>query len=291
MKLGLVLVSLTLAGLAPRLARAEGCRPPEPGSWEDAPKAKGKQKAAARQKAAEEEQQRGLVAATLEEGTAQLAAAKSLRGAAQRAKAVAAEQRFRDVEARVPCLPPTVVQLARSLRLQGRFLEASAQYRRLLDARAELDQQDFWKEWLDAAVREHRETQDQTPRLLLHLERNDCADSFSRVVLNHKSTRFESSMELDPGSYLVKAEAKGCTSFSRSIALAAGERGSIAVSLIKEPCRGFACNVPIWAKVTGGGVLVAGVGLVTYALLKPGAAEPTPYDCPSSPTHQCVQLR
>lgn len=291
MKLRALLVCVSLAGLAPRLAHAEGCRPPEPGSWEDKPKAKGKQTAAARQQAAEEEQKRGLVAATLEEGTTHLEAAKSLRGAAQRAEAVAAEQRLRDVEALVPCLPPTVVELARSLRLQGRYLEAVSQYRRLLDARAELEQQHFWKEWLEAAEREHQETLEQVPRLLLHLERNDCPDSFPRVVLNHRSTRFETSLELDPGSYFVKAEAKGCRSFSRSIDLADGERGSIAVSLVKEPCHGFACNVPLWMKATGGGVLVAGLGIVSYVLLKPGEPESTPYNCPSSATHQCAQLR
>jgi hypothetical protein len=285
----MILVAATLASLAPRLAHAEGCHPPAPGTWEDKPKVKANP-AGARPKAVEETPEPGAIATLLSEGVKHLEAARALEGAAQRAEAVTAEQRFRDVEARVPCLPSTVVLLARALRLQGRYLEAAAQYRRLLDSRAELEEQRFWDAWLADAEREQSETLAQTPRLVLHLERNDCPSSPPRVALNHRPARLDTSLRLDAGSYFVKVEAKGCVAFSKSISLVGGDEAQIAISLRKAPCTGFACSVPTWMKLTGGGALVAGIGIVTYALLKPNAAPRTSYDCPDSLVHKCLEL-
>jgi hypothetical protein len=280
-RLGLRVVegSIILTGLlsAPPAA-AEECNPPKPG-WSDAP-----------------------AEAAFDAGVAELESARTAASAAARtASARLAEEQFRIVETRFPCLPPNVVQLAESLTQQGRYLEARDQYDRVLSSRITLSKTSFWRVPIAKAEKSAEDLATRIPEAIFHRESGDC----SAASVTMASTRqqlptavrkdFDAWFQLDPGEYVVTATGGKCRDFRSVATIADGEKREIGVTLslapkeITTPEHGpggvlpppnKCLGMPVWVCLVGGGVLAAGaVATAAVLLSKPDDPTPQTYAC------------
>ncbi|HYQ04164.1 MAG TPA: hypothetical protein VER96_36080 [Polyangiaceae bacterium] len=263
---------VVLLAVAP-VVRAEACRPPAPGSWSDA-----------------------RVVALDDSGQERLAAARNLEGDQQRAAAAQAEVMFREIEQRVPCLPTTVVGLAQALELQGKYLEAADQYRRLLDAKSELERYRFYAASLAEAERALPLALNHTARVTLHLHARDCAVGTPRAFLNDAATSFDSGVRVNLGAHTARVEALGCAAFSRTFKVNVAGESPVVIDLSplppphSDPKRVTWLGLPPWVVISGGAVLAVGAGIASYALLSPSHTATPSYTCSSQATLGCVGL-
>src|SRR5215471_5391427 len=121
--------AVLLVAAAAREAAAEPCTPKEPGTWQDPE-----------------------VDALRVSGKKRLEAAEELPdGPERRDEAKHAAEIFREVDRRDPCIPANIVRLGQSLEMQGQYVAAMSEYRRILDAKDNLGKQAYWKKAIQQA--------------------------------------------------------------------------------------------------------------------------------------------
>ncbi|HEX2674300.1 MAG TPA: hypothetical protein VHM25_25660, partial [Polyangiaceae bacterium] len=250
MKALLAGLCLAATGVASRAARAEVCHPPVPETWSDP-----------------------RVFALYDSGQDSLVQARKLDAGQRRAAAAhAAEVMFREID-RGTCLPATVIALAQSLELQGKYLEAAHEYQRLLDAKPEIAKYRFYAPSLLEAERALPLAFNHTAHITLHLRSRDCAVGNPHTFLDGAATPLDSSVRVNFGEYNARVEALGCTPSRRHFTVDSPADISMVFDLSPPPPHDSPkvlwLGLPPWVVISGGAVLTAGVSVATYALLKP----------------------
>src|SRR6478609_8865148 len=257
MKTPLALLCFVLSLAATARVRADVCRPPVAGTWSA---------------------DRSLVG-LYNTGQANLAAARKLEGDEKRAMAALAEIMFRELDERVPCSPPAVIGLAQALELRGEYLEATEQYRRLLDAKPEIQKLGYYDDSLAEAERAWPLALDHTALLTLHLRGRDCAVGVPRAFLNDAPTPLDTGVRVELGEHSARVEALGCTAFSRTLTVSSA--GELPVNIDLSPKGPPPPHFPRWVLISGAAVLAVGAGVAIAVAVGKSPSATASYTCSS----------
>lgn len=195
--------------VAVRDRAATQCAPPEPGTWTDP-----------------------QVQALNTSGKERLAVANKLpEGPERRDEAKRAEELSREVDERIRCLPPNVVRLGQSLEMQGRYLDAMREYRRILDAKASLGKHPFWKDSIRQAEELAASLEGRTPAVVVVLDPSHC--DRPTALLDGIPVVIGARTSVDPGPHTVTATAGGCTNFRYTAEVRPGDTTRVTIHLTK----------------------------------------------------------
>jgi hypothetical protein len=237
-----------------------------------------------------------------------LKVARGFEGEARRAAAEQAEAMFREIDTRVPCLPTGVVRLAESLALQEDYLGAAEQYRRVLDARRELEKYKFWRDSLSAAEAGLSTSLSRIGTVVIASGKHSCAKGLPSASLGEhadvkapasafRSIDMDTELGVNPKSYEVRVEAAGCRPFTQTVAVPPGQSVSVLANLEpppaqppddrKRPPPSRCLGMPPWVCVAGAVAVVGigvGVGVGIYAANQGQSEKPAPatFNCAST---------